>query len=374
MSRRRIPKTMIGKVSDLDSHLYLLRTSLIGLSESESYAKSLSAELRVLICKSSGTEGLIWRLLDEFGLDDKLWLHVPGDLDTGHPLADGLMFSLIPLRRGGFGPPELPPDNYSFKDVIRDCQAVIAHGKPLTHEQLIKAVAQQMGSAHEDDGLDLSLAYLRSIFIGGVSPYLSIMATDAELTLEVGERIIEFAEKERGYTRQIHSHNYGDFSFVSCITVKECPEEVEKIFELYSFISDKIIEIYLERNGIRYKIFKNSVQLGEIIAEYSDIVSPEKHSVFVFSYCSRAREARTIVNGRASRPIHLNAIGWLFADEFNLSMKDVNSLDLLERHYALTYARLLSSKDCRDLSELPSNGYGLWKFHEQEDERGTFPD
>src|SRR5258706_13894810 len=87
-------------------------------------------------------------------------------------------------------------------------------GKPLTHEDLIKAVAQQMGAAHEDEGLEPALTQLSSIFINDIEPYIDVLVTDAELTLEVGERVLEAAEARSLILRPDHSHNYGNVSVV----------------------------------------------------------------------------------------------------------------------------------------------------------------
>ena len=84
----------------------LLRGNLHGLRENLAYLKDISARLRVLVCSSSGTEGLLWRLVDELGVDDKIFLHVPGKLKRDHPLAKGLQFAIVPIQRGGKGNPK----------------------------------------------------------------------------------------------------------------------------------------------------------------------------------------------------------------------------------------------------------------------------
>ena len=105
MKQPRIPKTLEDKIGDLDSHLFLLREHRQGLSESRSHLKGMAAELRTLICYSSGTEGLLWRLVDELNVDDRLFLHIPGRLRRDHPLAQGLQFYIVPIQREGNGPP-----------------------------------------------------------------------------------------------------------------------------------------------------------------------------------------------------------------------------------------------------------------------------
>ena len=83
--KNRIPKTLDRKLRDLDDHLYFLRESLLKLSNGDgAYLKTLAVELRVLVCKVSGTEGLLWRVIDEVTLHDAVHVHLLGNLDRNH--------------------------------------------------------------------------------------------------------------------------------------------------------------------------------------------------------------------------------------------------------------------------------------------------
>ena len=64
----------------------------------------------------------------------------------------------------------------TIKEIMKRQEAVYIAGKGLSREYLIKAVAQQMGSAHEDEGIEPVLVELGDIFINGVQPYISIRA------------------------------------------------------------------------------------------------------------------------------------------------------------------------------------------------------
>ena len=375
MSRRnRIPKTLSHKLDDLDAHLFIVREHLRKLNESTSHMKVLSAELRTLLCWSSGTEGLLWRLVDELGIDDRIFLHVAGDLIEDHPLAQGLQFSIVPIQRGGKGDPRLPPYHYSLKEVIKERQALIAGGKPFKHEYLIKAIAQQMGSAHEDDGLEQMLIDLKSILINGLEPYISVMATNAELTLEIGERVLENAEESQGYKRHHHKYDYGNLSIVASLRIKQQVLGNIPLFNLSSYVGNIAIFASASPSGVEFTINKHNSIVGVLVAKYPEEFTPGQHLVFIFSYCSRTKQARTIVGGIASPIINFNDIGWVHANDFSLEATDNSYLDILEKLYVLSYERLLSSEDSKDFTELPPNGYGLWKYSEELDERGAFPE
>ena len=202
-AQSRIKKTLVQKLHDLEEHLFLLRESLNRINEREAHLKILTAELRVLVCLSSKREGLLWRLIDELGLSDEVYVHYLGRVNTGHPMARGLDFALIPpILRGGEGDPEIPPSHQSLKRMLKEGDAVFVSGKGLSHEYLIKAIAQQMGSAHEDEGLEPTLDELQHIFVNGVKPYIPTLKADADQTLELGERVLAEAEKRGLYTRK----------------------------------------------------------------------------------------------------------------------------------------------------------------------------
>jgi hypothetical protein len=88
----RVRKTVLQQLTDLEAHLFLLREHRHNLAKDLDYIKAIAAELRVLVCLSSGTEGLLWRLLERYHVSDQVELHVAGSVDRDHPLARGLMF------------------------------------------------------------------------------------------------------------------------------------------------------------------------------------------------------------------------------------------------------------------------------------------
>jgi len=201
--KNRIPKTLDRKLRDLDDHLYFLKESLVKLSNGDSaYLKTLAVELRVLVCKASGTEGLLWRVIDELHLHDAVHVHLAGNLDRGHPLAKRLQFMFLPIFRAGQGDPRLAPAHYSLKGIIKECEALVVSGDGYTHENLIRAVAEQMGSAHEDEGVEPHLIELSGTVISDQAALNSILMSEADLVLEVGERVLGEAEQTQGFKRK----------------------------------------------------------------------------------------------------------------------------------------------------------------------------
>jgi hypothetical protein len=119
MKEQRVSKTPEGLIEDLDDHLYLLRDCILNQERDATYLKAIAGELRVLICFSSGTEGLLWRVAERLSISDDVAVHLAGDVDEKHPLAKGLSFAFVPIQYAGFGPAELPPNRYSLRSVIK---------------------------------------------------------------------------------------------------------------------------------------------------------------------------------------------------------------------------------------------------------------
>jgi hypothetical protein len=168
----------------------------------DTYLKPLAAELRVLACKSSGTEGLLWRILDEFKMDDVVHVHLACNLNRDHILARDIQFSFVPVARAGKGDPGLPVRQWSLRGIIKECEAVVVAAEGYTHESLIRAVAEQMGSAHEDDGAAPYLVELARTVVANKPMLVRVLSLDADLVLEVGERTLAQLERVEGLVRR----------------------------------------------------------------------------------------------------------------------------------------------------------------------------
>jgi hypothetical protein len=156
----RIARDLPERLSALDDHQYLLRQHLHGIGEDKAHVKVLASELRTLVCRSSGTEGLLWRLADTLSVSDEIELFCGGSVKRDHPIVAGMVLGTVPLHRAEDCPPNAPPPEvHRLRDVIKEDEAIyvpeIKHriltgappntkGQIFTHELLIKAIAEQM--------------------------------------------------------------------------------------------------------------------------------------------------------------------------------------------------------------------------------------
>lgn len=197
-----VPKTTEQLLSALEDHLFLLSQSLHGLIGGDAaYMRELAGKLRSIICYSKGLEGLLWRLCDEVGADDAVLIRYPGQVDSTNPLVRGLGFVFAPVAPDGSGDERVPLHPWSLRDHIKIHEAIYVDGESLTHEQIINAIANESGIAHEAGGVSRFMAKVNDILLGDAQPYFSILDSDARLALEVGERVVSIAAAQ-GYVRR----------------------------------------------------------------------------------------------------------------------------------------------------------------------------
>lgn len=370
----RVARTTEHMLHALDSHLYTLRTHLSKLQESSSHLKVISAELRVLVCKSAKLEGLIWRLVDTLDVDDGVYLNVAGKFDTTHALAKDLSFMIAPITRGHHAHPHFTAQIYSLKEVLKQSDALIADGKPLTHEKLIRNVAEQMGLAHEADKLDPALIHASSIFINGVEPIMSVLAQDAALVLEVGERVLVEAERSLKFSRSNHTYDYGNLTIFATVDVHKLPSEKMLVFKLQSFVSSVSIDFYLTTNGSEIEVKKRK---DVLFKDESSVVIPQDGDwsfAEALSFCSSTQQIRTFdenQNGVAMKKVAKCALGWVYATDFEMMITPANEFFEMKSFFA--FSRLLSSREVYQIATEPNSG-GIFISEEELAKRGVFPD
>ena len=200
----RVPRTADDLIAALDHHQYLLRDSLYSLKADPAHLKTLATQLRTLICLSTGTEGLLWRVADELGVSDEIELQVGESVNRDHPLNRALEVWCLPFHRPEQGLPGPPAQRIRLREVIKKCEAIYVSqisDRVFTHELLIGAIAGQIGAAHEAEGIDHSLVKLNRVLVNHRQLYFGVLAFDAELTLQIGERVLDCAERTRGFRR-----------------------------------------------------------------------------------------------------------------------------------------------------------------------------
>jgi hypothetical protein len=135
-------------------------------------------------------------------MEDDVNVHLPGKLNREHPLTNGIHIAFYPIAYAGQGDPRIPAERWTLKEIIKECEALVVSGKSYTHESLIGSVAAQMGSAHEDDGVEPHLIELTRTILANHSMLIRVLGSDADLVLQLGERTLARLEREAGLVRR----------------------------------------------------------------------------------------------------------------------------------------------------------------------------
>ena len=347
----RVARTTEELLEALDHHQYLLRNALYGLQEDLAHIKTLSTELRTLICESSGTEGLLWRLVDENNVSDVVDLHVAESVNRDHSLNRGRDIWQLPMRRPGDGPPAPPLTQIRLRDVIKRCEAIYVAqvaDRVFTHELLIGAIAGQMGGAHEAEGLDHSLVRLNSILVNHTHLYVGVLAFDAELTLQIGERVLDHAERCRNFRRARRRATYGDVTLCVRFARSEIILGRVPIITMRSPVSEAEILFSAGPQSAVFTLTKRGVPVSELRAPYPAEWELYTDALFALSYSSAHRQVRTITNDQANgQPVDCD-FGWLDARELHLEPHSGFDGLIIPQCVPL-YERLLKPAECGEL-------------------------
>jgi hypothetical protein len=369
------PKSLLEKIEALDDHQFLLRENLHSLQNDLAHAKAISAELRVLACYSSGTEGLLWRLASELGVPDFLELQVAAAYNRNHQLNYALHFATVPCFRPGTGPPEIPVSVVSLKDLIKRYEAIFLQtltDRMITHEYIIKAVAQQLGLAHEDDHLEPSLFALSKIFINGVHPYIPVLAMDSELVLQISERVLDHASAMLGYRRKSRSESLGNSTLVLRLGIKAELIGTVKICVFKSYVSEAEITLSASPMSFVFDVEKRGKPACQIRIPCPSNWKLREDVVIAFSYASSAQRARAIVSSGGDVQQTCN-IGWFDIREIIPPQFHAGREQFVYIQWIRDYTRFLTPKECLELQNLSPELAELFQPNNAGDEESIFP-
>jgi hypothetical protein len=290
-------------------------------------------------------------------VSDQIELFAPLGIDIDHPLAKDLKFALNPVLRSEQlkGLPNAEAELLSLRELFKQHEAVYlptVQDKVLTHESLIKAVAQQVGSAHEDEGIDPDLARLSRVSLGGQSAYSQILKQDAEFSLQIGERVLDTAEAKGLYQRKIRKSDngelYGDMTLIARLCWRELIIGEIDILHFRSHISEINLSLKLYPQTIEFKIMKRKQHVCTLKGNHPASWGLENDASFAFCYATAERKARIIINGIPLPSVDCNA-GWISAEEFSPPIFLTHAKSPVMLGPVLLYGRHVSPDECQQL-------------------------
>lgn len=199
-AKKQVPKSITHQLNALEDHLATLVPMVTGLHSGDAaYGKDIATKLRLLICGSSGQQGLLWDVNADVGANDIILTRV-GEINSSNPITKGLLlfdtYKLLNLEGTPF-----PLRSVSLRQFIEDQELSFIDGKSVTYRDVIKEMAEHSGTAHETPGVSVDMAKANAISIGNAHPYLPMLDRVARWTWSVGESVLSTAV-ENGYVRR----------------------------------------------------------------------------------------------------------------------------------------------------------------------------
>lgn len=200
--RKRVPKDPTRLLQDCESHLRFLHEALVLYNAEPDRYKQLAGELRVLVCEAGQNKPLLLDLMDKYGVEYDVT-----------PIPD------LPFPIQMVDEPEAAPfDDFEnlnpaeiweshrqrarpvpLREFIKRALALFIRPHKHSYEDLILAVAQQIGASHEDRTVELTLLQLEQIIIGGFSGYGPALRNAAQHSLSAGVRLMQHVSDEHAY-------------------------------------------------------------------------------------------------------------------------------------------------------------------------------
>jgi hypothetical protein len=245
-------------------------------------------------------------------------------------------------------PKGIPRGLHSFKDIIKHVEAVYCMGETYTHEELIKVIARQMGGAHEDDDLVLPLAAMKEILINGAEPYVQILVTNAELSLEVGERVIASAEQAGDYMRRKFSP---PLTLSTLIRLREVPLGRVAVATFHSDITGTTVDVYLGPQAVTFEIHKGIEVLHKLTTPFPKDWKPGQDAAFSLTYEHHARRLRALAAATSGQTVEGCDLGFLDVRDIRPALgSDLEPYVELRGLFA--HDRLLTQTDLQQFPEL----------------------
>jgi len=201
----KIPKSKELLLRECEEHLFMLKDAL-SLYRSQRYRyKQIAAELRVLVCEFRSNKPLLLDMMDEYGFTYEVqpWGRSPipliGDIDSslnkkiGQLLIEGKhqeADKLISSRRK----PIL------LRYFVKKGLAVYMRPNEISYNTLIRKIAEQEGSSHEDRGVDSEVNEMKNIHLGGEESHIACLINFSDVVVEAGQKFFEFLSENGHYT------------------------------------------------------------------------------------------------------------------------------------------------------------------------------
>lgn len=210
--KNKINKTPIELLRSLETHLFFLYTALENYRTERDRYKQVASELRVLVGDHNPKRRLLIHLMKKYDYEYLV-----------HPSNEPLDYLPIQLKSKYKSKKQMEIDkkyenacsevefdemieelrklrfSYPLDEYLEKALAVFIAPDEYSYRELIVAVAQQIGSSHEDLAVDEGIYKLSQIEIGGQIAYTAPIIGIARTCFAAGMEFITHTVNEHGY-------------------------------------------------------------------------------------------------------------------------------------------------------------------------------
>ncbi len=228
----RIPKSLEQRLQDCETHLYFLWDSHRLYPAQEDRFKQIAAELRILVCETRTNHPLLLYLMEELGFSydvqppgppfDKQpipmigWrddpVHQQLTTEVQAAIGDERRLSQI-LQKQAALRHALP-----FREYVEKSLAVFIAPYDYSYRELTLAVAQQVGSSHEDLSVEEPLIKLQQFRLAGHQGHVAPLIVFADSVLKVGGAFVEFLIQTQSYEPRYYKQQQAELFSKPCST------------------------------------------------------------------------------------------------------------------------------------------------------------
>ncbi len=214
MSReKRIPKTPEQRLRECETHMYFLWDARRLYDQEPERYKQIAAELRVLVGDHKPKRRLLLAMMEEYGFSYDV--QPPGPPFDKQPIPlvgwrnDPIHQALTQEVQAVLGDEEKMADVLEkqaalrrpipFPEYVEKGLAVYIRPYDYSYRDLVLAIAQQVGSSHEDHAMDEQLIQMQNIILGNEESHIAVLIQFTDLVIKVGSMFIGHVVQNYGY-------------------------------------------------------------------------------------------------------------------------------------------------------------------------------
>jgi hypothetical protein len=212
--KKKLHRSTQERIGACESHLFFLHEDLKLFPLQYDRYKQIAGKLRLLVCAGGRNKPLLLDLMDEVGFTYEVQPPgPPGPLTIPIPLVgwrddpdhqaltleiqqaagDRQKLAAIHERQAKLRKP------MSLREYTDKALATFIKPYDYSFNDLVRSIAQQCGSSHEDESIDEPIAQMRSLVLNGVESHVAVMVEYAGRVLDAGAKFILYSVEKGLY-------------------------------------------------------------------------------------------------------------------------------------------------------------------------------